>query len=394
MSDGAQLESYFLPADWILTHRPGQLVATKLGTGDVLTIGGSAADSLVQRRAHPSTWEALAKHEPLLGELHEQIGAHELAVLNRASLLRGAGWRQLFVELTARCNERCVHCYAESSPERTETLTWDEIRGVLDDARELGFEIVQLTGGDPLISPHCIRAAEYACKIGIPRLEVYTNGLALRGQTYERLRELGVAFAFSFYSHDPVRHDAITRTPGSHARTSRAIERAVQDGMTVRTGTVSMGENADDAEQTYDYLVRLGVNKSAIGIDAARTVGRGRAHAMLSAVPEHQVEREPERVLHRAPLESSESSEEAPGSRPFGGTAAVGPEGSVYPCIFSRHLSLGSIRAESLHSVLTAPDPVPTPTENLLAERSAWATRLSCWECQTRSHMLGARPSA
>jgi MoaA/NifB/PqqE/SkfB family radical SAM enzyme len=292
--------------------------------------------------------------------------------------LRGAGWRQLFVELTARCNERCVHCYAESSPERDEELGLDEIRAVLDDASALGFETVQLTGGDPLISPHCIEAAEYARQIGIPRIEVYTNGLALRGRTYQRLRELGVAFAFSFYSRDPERHDAITRTPVSHRRTSRAIQRAVQDGLAVRVGTVTMEENRGEAKETRDYLVQLGVKAAAVGSDIARAVGRG---TMIREAADEPVERD------AAAGDSRQETE----TRPFGGTAAVGPDGTVYPCIFSRHLPLGSIRQDRLRTILTAPVPVASAPEGLFAGRSAWATRLSCWECQTRSHMLGAR---
>ena len=382
----APSSSYFLPRDWVLSHRPGHLSATKLSSGDVVTVEGAIADSVIAQELASSTWSALAAHEPLLGELRQQLGIHDLCLLNRASLLRGAGWRQLFVELTARCNERCVHCYAESSPDRDDALSWQEIQAVLDDAKALDFELVQLTGGDPLLSPHCVRAAEYALDVGIPKVEVYTNGLALRGNIYERLRELGVSFAFSVYSHDASRHDAITRTPGSHGRTIRAIRRAARDGLSVRTGTIIMGENDGDAEQTHAYLVQLGVKASAVGVDQARAVGRGELHD-TSHDQGHGGIAEPQVVEAK-----QGDGEESP--RPFGGTAAVGSDGVVYPCIFSRHLPLGSVRRQTLLTILNAPSSVKTPTENLVAERRAWASRLSCWECQTRSHMLGAHLDA
>ena len=376
-SGGDSLRAYFLPGDWVLAHRPGHLSVTKLSTGEALTIEGAIADTVVAQELEPSTWTALARHEPVLGELHARIATERLGVLTRASLLRGAGWRQLFVELTARCNERCVHCYAESSPERTESLSLETIVAVLNDAKALGFETVQLTGGDPLVSPHCIAAAEYATRIGIPNLEVYTNGLALRGEAYERLRGLGVAFAFSFYSHDPSRHDAITRTPGSHRRTTRAIRQAVEDGLSVRTGTIMMGDNEGDAEDTREYLVQLGVKPTAVGIDSTRAVGRGDPPSSS------------ERGQLYGGVERAGSHGKA-NARPFGGTAAVSYDGIVYPCIFSRHLPLGSIYDDSLKAILEAPEPVDAPTEDLLEARSAWASGLSCWECQTRSHLLGA----
>ena len=140
--------------------------------------------------------------------------------------------------LTARCNERCTHCYAESSPDRTEALSEAVVMSALDDAAELGFARVQLTGGDPLVSDLCVPAAAHASKLGIAQVEVYTNGLALIGRTYEQLAALGVRLAFSFYSHDPATHDAITRTPGSHRRTLAAIHRSVRDGLDVRVSVI------------------------------------------------------------------------------------------------------------------------------------------------------------
>ena len=44
-------------------------------------------------------------------------------------LLLGDGLDLLFIELTAQCNERCLHCYAEAEPARAE-----EIHGYLDEA--------------------------------------------------------------------------------------------------------------------------------------------------------------------------------------------------------------------------------------------------------------------
>ncbi|KPK51342.1 MAG: hypothetical protein AMJ63_12640, partial [Myxococcales bacterium SG8_38_1] len=127
-------------------------------------------------------------------------------------------------------------------------------------------------------------------------------------------------------------HDAITRTPGSHARTTRAIRRAIDDGLKVRIGVISMMQNLADASKTYDYLLKLGVAGDAIGFDRMRDVGRGDdmpvdLDAQPSAVPSSTVH--------------------STRQRNFGGSAAVSYDGTVYPCIFSRHLPLGSIRETS-----------------------------------------------
>lgn len=229
------------------------------------------------------------------------------------------------------------------------------------------------------MSPHRIPAAEYARRIEAPKLEVYTNGLALPGEVYERLPDLDLSFAFSFYSHDPSRHDAIARTPGSHDRISRAIRRATDDGLSVRAATILMRENEHDAVGTRDHLVQLGVRADAVGVDHAHAVGRSEVH--------HQP-----RATRSAPVARAAHSQTA--SRPFGGTAAVNYDGVVYPCLFSRRLSLGSIREESLATILTSPEPITTPADDLLDRRDALTAQLSCWECRTRSHILGAVANA
>ncbi len=377
-----QKTGYFLPNDWILWQGEDELQAIKLSSGDLIRIeGASLTDSEGREPGNglsASVWESLGRFEPLVGQLRGQLREHALQPLTRETVLRGSGWTQLFVELTGRCNERCVHCYAESSPTRTEALTWPQIRSALTDAKTLGFRLVQLTGGDPLLSPHCLRAVEAANELGIPQVEIYTNGLALRGKTYERLRELSPSFAFSFYSHDPACHDAITRTAGSHARTSVAIRRAVEDGLRVRIGVISMEQNRGDASQTRDYLVELGVAPDTVRFDRMRDVGRGHPMAELAG---------PRGVPNEGGIET-------PKPRGFGGVAAVSYDGTVYPCIFSRHLALGSVRDSGLARILSSAEPIAPTKRGLQLARARWAEKLACWQCQTRSVLLGGSSHA
>lgn len=371
--------AYFLPDDWILWQSEGLLEAIRLSSGDQIRIEGTTRIDALDSDISASAWDSLARFEPLMGQLRERLKEEALQPLTRETLLRGSGWRQLFVELTAKCNERCVHCYAESSPARTEALGWPELSGVLADAKVLGFDLVQLTGGDPLISPHCIRAVEFAAEIGIPKVEIYTNGLALRGRTYERLRALGPSFAFSFYSHDAATHDAITRTPGSHGRTATVIRRAIEDDLEVRVGVISMAENSGDAPKTHEYLLGLGVPEGSIGFDRMRDVGRGN---WASA------------ELETSSLGIHTGGVEARGRRDFGGSAAVSYDGNVYPCIFSRHLTLGSIHKGSLATILSSPEPLASGKRELLMAREQWGEKLSCWECRTRAVLLEGTSNA
>lgn len=375
-----------VPPAFLVARDGAQVRVHDVLRGSSLELQGAAADAVSSgTREACHALDTLSRFESTgtLAALRDALAKHGPRPLTRASLLRGDGYGQLFIELTARCNERCTHCYAESSPERTEALSEAVVLSALDDAAELGFARVQLTGGDPLLSDLCVPAARYATRLGIEQVEVYTNGLALIGRTYEQLAELGVSFAFSFYSHDPATHDAITRTPGSHRRTLAAIQRAVRDGLTVRASVIVMDANRDHLEGAIAALRGVGVAEHAIGADVQRSVGRG----LMTIRPK---EAQLAQLLpnasagHRQQPQAVDQADSDPSGR-----AAVSYDGIVFPCIFSRAFPLGRLPEQRLKDVLRDETPLTVDLESLSREYSARQAQQACWDCRLRATVLG-----
>jgi len=374
-----------VPPAFLLAYDGTELRVHDVLRGASLELSGEAAAAIASGDPEGPALDVLGRVEPTgaLAALTTALRKHAPAPLTRAALLRGDGYGQLFVELTARCNERCTHCYAESSPERTEALSESVVRSALEDAAELGFASVQLTGGDPLVSELCVPAAAYAAELGIANVEVYTNGLALLGRTYEQLAALGARFACSFYSHDAATHDAITRTPGSHRRTPAAITRPAADGLQVRASVIVMDANRDDLASTIAVLRAAGVAEHAIGADVQRSVGRG----LMTIRPKdaHLSELLPSAGAgHRA--QPSSDPQPAPD---LSGRAAVSYDGTVFPCIFSRAFPLGRLPERRLAEVLRDETPLGVDLEHLSREYSARQAQQACWDCRLRATVLG-----
>lgn len=380
-----------VPPAFLLARDGARLRVHDVARGSSLELDGAVADAIeAGLRERHSGLDTLCRFEPSgsLAALRDALDRHAPLPLTRAALLRGDGYGQLFIELTARCNERCTHCYAESSPERTEALSEPVVQSALEDARALGFSRVQLTGGDPLISELCVPAAEHARRLGIEHVEVYTNGLALIGRTYDRLAALGVDFAFSFYSHDPDTHDAITRTAGSHRRTLASIERAARDGLRIRASVIVMDANREHLPATIALLREAGVPQDAIGADVQRTVGRG----LMTIRPK---DAQLDELLpganagHRSPDPGQQ-----PGQPDPSGRAAVSYDGTVYPCIFSRAFPLGRLPEQRLIDVLRDETPLTVDLERLSREYSERQAQLACWDCRLRATVLGMQPES
>ncbi|HSI03823.1 MAG TPA: radical SAM protein [Myxococcota bacterium] len=337
-------------------------------TGTRLVADGEVAHDLwhcFERGEQSERVRALSLAQPLISAL--LADQRRQAWSPRASLELG-GFDTLFIELTGRCNERCLHCYADSSPEVTTALDRATCETLLDDAVSLRFRRVQLTGGDPLLCsflPELVDAADPSLTV-----EIYTNGLALKDELLAKLSRRRPAFAFSFYSHDAAHHDAITRTPGSQARTRAAIARALAAGHAVRVSIIVMRENADDVAATIAMLEAMGVTD--VSVAGTHAAGRGDYW-------DGKVERASSAHLPRPPDNDSD--------RPRG-RLCVTAAGEVTPCIFNRKDVLGRVPGARLVDIVAAPDLDALPTRDDVIMLDALKRSLQCTECQAAAFML------
>ncbi len=294
-----------------------------------------------------------------------------------ADLVRRGGWGTLWIELVAACNLACAHCYAEAGASRTERLDFETILALLEDAAAIGFRKVQLTGGDPLLSPHLLPAVDAAREWGL-EVEIFTNGLLLDPPLVAALGPRAVRLAFSLYGDESAVHDAITGVAGSFERTVDAIRRARAAGIGLRVAVAAMPENERRILATLRFARELTGDADAVEVDVVRGVGRGRFDAGVSL---------PEEVYAQWTRGGDTDRAER---RKEGGRACVAASGDVFPCIFMRWATLGRVgRDGRLREILAAPRPSPSwafAPEAALA--AAAAERLTCCDCQRAARLL------
>lgn len=92
----------------------------------------------------------------------------------------------LQVHPTRLCNLACAHCYSSSSPSARATLHPDLIGGAIQDAAVLGFKVVSLSGGEPLVYDGLEEVIAAARHVG-SRVNLVSNGILIRSRRYERL---------------------------------------------------------------------------------------------------------------------------------------------------------------------------------------------------------------
>lgn len=148
------------------------------------------------------------------------------------------------IDLTYRCNERCVHCYLDH--EDHGEMTTAEIKHLLDEMAEAGVFILTLSGGEIFVRKDCFEILEYA-RLLMFCVKLKTNAVLIREREAKRLKELAVeSVQISVYSHRPEVHDAITLLPGSLKRSLAAIRLLKSQGVKVIIGNVLMTQNVED----------------------------------------------------------------------------------------------------------------------------------------------------
>jgi radical SAM/Cys-rich protein len=95
----------------------------------------------------------------------------------------------LQVNLGLRCNQRCVHCHLEASPDRTEIMEWATMQLILEAARSARAQLVDLTGGAPELNPHFCRFVK-ALRKEKHQVQVRTNLTVLLERGMEKVPKL------------------------------------------------------------------------------------------------------------------------------------------------------------------------------------------------------------
>jgi len=164
------------------------------------------------------------------------------------------------VDLTYRCNERCVHCYLDHHDHGE--MTTAEIKHLLDEMAEAGVFILTLSGGEIFLRKDFFEILEYARQLTFC-VKLKTNAVLIREQDARRIRELGVeSIQVSIYSHRPEVHDAITLVPGSLKRSVDAIRFLKSQGLRVIMANVLMTQNRQDYPAVRALAAELGVEST------------------------------------------------------------------------------------------------------------------------------------
>ncbi len=161
--------------------------------------------------------------------------------------------QNISVEITQRCNERCVHCYI---PHETKNIKMsdEDFYKIVDSCSEMQTIVnFRITGGECMSHPSFKQFIKYVKAKGFA-LSVLTNLTLLDDEIVDILKQGTLSnVQVSMFSVNPTVHDKITKLPGSLEKTMKNIEKLEKAGIPVSIATQAMEINKDEIEGLFKY---------------------------------------------------------------------------------------------------------------------------------------------
>lgn len=168
----------------------------------------------------------------------------------------------LQIELTKKCNERCIHCYLplkERIMPSSYVMSTDDVKSILDQASEMGVLGVTFSGGELLLRKDLLEILQYARHKDFI-INLFSNVILLTDEMASKFKEINVNnVQVSLYSMDKDIHEAITTIKGSYERTKHGIELLLQYGInvTISCPILKINKNSFRGVQAYADSLKI-----------------------------------------------------------------------------------------------------------------------------------------
>ena len=156
------------------------------------------------------------------------------------------------IELTSKCNERCVHCYIPHEYKISD-ISEELYYSVLEQLKKMGTLGVTLSGGEPMMHPKFKEFLKAAKDMDF-YVHVLSNLVLLDDEMVEIMREGNVCgVQVSLYSMIPEHHDTITTVKGSFEKTKNAILKLIENNVPVQINCPVMKANMKDVAEVIKW---------------------------------------------------------------------------------------------------------------------------------------------
>ena len=180
-----------------------------------------------------------------------------------------------------RCNLKCSHCYSSSSPHAWTILPPEPLIAALPRLRAEGYEVISLSGGEPLLYPWLGDLLAAAKAEGF-RTAAISNGFRVTARHRPMIEALD-RIAISFDGLE-MQHNAMRGHPQAWSRAVAALRYLVEIGKPAAAAFTVTRETLAEVPEFIEMCAAIGVR--AVQLRPLVMAGRAREEATALALTE------------------------------------------------------------------------------------------------------------
>jgi Fe-coproporphyrin III synthase len=173
------------------------------------------------------------------------------------ALSQGRVSKIIQIHPSLQCNLFCKHCYSSSAPQLKEGLPLSPILRMLEEARDLGYNVVSMSGGEPFLYRPLEQLIEASSAMGYFN-SVTTNGMLLGSASAKRILKRLNLVAVSIDGKEP-QHDEMRGMQGAYQKMMEGVQ--VVNDHVQHFGLIHTVQPA--SWQLFPWLAALAVEKGA-----------------------------------------------------------------------------------------------------------------------------------
>lgn len=164
------------------------------------------------------------------------------------------------IEITRRCNAKCVHCIIGAGLAKPEELTTQEIISLIEDMSDLGCQNIVLTGGEPFLRKEWPLFLQKISSLDMQPI-LMTNAMLINNDVIDILKLYpNVGMGISIDGANKETHDYVRGIPGIFEHFCNIVPKLKEAGIYIATPTTVMQSNFNKLDDILQLLIELGVD--------------------------------------------------------------------------------------------------------------------------------------
>lgn len=264
----------------------------------------------------------------------------------------------LHIEITSKCNERCLHCYIPHE-NKISNIDSDLFYNILKQCKNMKLLHLTISGGEPMLHKNFCdflkKCREYDFSVNVLTNLTLTNNEIIKEMKANPL--LGVQV--SLYSMDPYIHDEITQVKGSFEKTKNAILTLIENDIPLQISCPIMKQNKNCFNDVVkwaekhkirvgdDYVIIARYNHTTQNLKCRLSIGE------VKDMIKDKIANDA-RYLEQIEIAAEKKKEITPNDfvcSVCNSSICIAENGNVYPCAGWQDYIVGNIKENSLEDI-------------------------------------------